>query len=73
MVIIAFFVQISLAIKQRKEAEEAHVCLAVMREDEARFRKALEQKRKEKHQVRGGEIRRLERLRKNISSFSRSC
>ena len=47
--------QISLAIKQRKEAEEAHVCLAVMREDEARFRKALEQKRKEKHQVRGGD------------------
>ena len=45
--------QISLAIKQRKEAEEAHVRLAVMREDEARFGKALEQKRKEKHQVRG--------------------
>ena len=44
--------QISQAIKERSEAEEANKRLKVMREDEARFRKLLQQKRSEKLKVR---------------------
>ena len=43
--------QIAQAIKERNEAEEAHVRLKVMRGDEALFRKALQEKRREKYKV----------------------
>lgn len=45
--------QISIAIKERSEAEEASVRLNVMREDEAKFRKKLQAKRKEQLEVCG--------------------
>ncbi len=44
--------QISLAIKEREEAKEANDRFKQMRGDEARFRKALKEKRSEKHKVR---------------------
>lgn len=43
--------KISLAIKERREAEEANVRLKVMRGDEAKFRRSLEEKRREKYEV----------------------
>lgn len=42
-----------MAIKERQEAEEASVRLKVMKEDEAEYRKVLQDRRREKFQVRG--------------------
>lgn len=44
-------VQIAAAIRERKEGEEASVRLKVMRQDEAAFRKSLQGRRKQKHEV----------------------
>lgn len=40
-----------MAIKERREAEEASVRLNVMREDEVKFRKNLEARRREHLEV----------------------
>ena len=44
--------QIAAAIKEREEGEEASVRLKVMRSDEAAFRKSLQERRRQKHEVR---------------------
>ena len=49
-------VQIEQTIKERSEAEEANVRLKVMREDEALFRKTLQEKRHAKYKVTDREL-----------------
>ena len=46
-----FCLQIANAIKEHKEAEKTHARLIRMREDEQIFKKALEDRRKQAHQV----------------------
>lgn len=46
------WMQVSMAIKERREAEEANVRLNVMREDEAKFRKKFQARRRQQLEVR---------------------